>query len=309
MGAFVLPFTACSLQQGLNEEIATQQAVIQSPTVQPSETAPPPPTPLPFGLYGAKIMDMTYCTMDGEAQKWDIYMPAGGGPWPVVVNIHGGGWMTGDKEGATGFGGELREGYAVVSINYRLYPAIRFPKMVEDVKCAIRSLRAHATQFNLDPNRIAVVGVSAGGHLAALLGTSDQSAGWDVGEYLDQSSRVQVVVALAPATDLSQQFLEPTNQIQLLDLFGPQNLVLASPITHISPDDPPFLLIHGDQDKLIPVQQSQSMYAKLEEAGVPAELLIIKNAEHSLTAEEGSMTPTREEVESIFFEFLAAYLK
>jgi len=305
-GAFVLPFLACSLQPNPTQGIASP-----SPTqpVVPSETVAPPPSARPFDLYGAKIADITYCVMDGQPQKMDIYLPDRGGPWPMVVYVHGGSWMSGDKAETLGFGGELAEGYAVISLNYRLYPDVRFPKMIEDVKCAIRSLRAHAAQYNLDPNRIAAIGSSAGGHLVSLLGSSDQSAGWDVGEYLDQSSRVQAVVALAPATDFSQEFLDPENQMQLLDLFGQQNLLTASPITYVSPDDPPFLLIHGDQDTLLPMQQSQSMYTELQEAGVPSQLVIVKNADHSLSAADGSATPNSEQIRLIVFEFLAAYLR
>lgn len=248
--------------------------------------------------------------MDGEPQKMDVYLPNAGGPWPVLVYVHGGSWMTGDKAEAGMFvGGMTAQGYAVISLNYRLYPAARFPQMIEDVKCAIRSLRAHAQEFHLDAAHIAALGVSAGGHLVSLLGTSDQSAGWDVGEYLDQSSRVQAVIALAPATDLTQQFLSPETQVQLLEGFGTANVLTASPITHVTPNDPPFLLIHGDRDPLLPFQQSQAMYEKLIAAGVPAQLVIVKNGDHSLTAEDGSASPNLLEIHAIISEFLARYLQ
>jgi len=137
----------------------------------------------------------------------DVYFPDSGGPWPALVYVHGGSWMRGDKSEAMMFAGNMTsQGYLVVSINYRLYPPARFPAMIEDVKCAVRSLRAHAGEYNLDPDRIGAFGVSAGGHLVSLLGTSDQSDGWDVGEYLGQSSRVKAVIAMAPVTDLSRYF-------------------------------------------------------------------------------------------------------
>jgi acetyl esterase/lipase len=263
-----------------------------------------------FGSYGATIKNMTYCTMQGEPQKMDVYLPSAGGPWPVLVYVHGGSWMTGDKAEADMFvGGMTAEGYAVVSLNYRLYPAARFPQMIEDIKCAIRSLRAHAREFNLDADHIAALGVSAGGHLVSLLGTTDVSAGWDVGEYLEYSSRVQAVIALAPATDLTQQFLSPETQAQLLQGFGTANILTASPITHVSPGDPPFLLIHGDRDPLLPVQQSQAMYEQLIAAGVPAQLVIVQNGDHSLTAPDGSASPNLFEIHQIISEFLATHLK
>lgn len=178
-----------------------------------------------------------------------MYFPEAGGPWPALVYVHGGSWVHGDKSEAAMFARDMTvEGYLVVSINYRLYPAGKFPNMIEDVKCAVRSLRANAGQYNLDPKRVAAVGVSAGGHLVSLLGTSDESAGWDVGESLDQSSRVQAVVAMAPVTDLRREF--PNADIELMRRvgFGEDNIVQASPMTHVTADDPPFLLIHGDRE-------------------------------------------------------------
>ena len=199
-------------------------------------------------------------------------------------------------------------GYLVVSINYRLYPAAQFPAMIQDVKCAVRFLRANAAQYNLDPNRIGAVGVSAGGHLAALLGTTDASAGWDVGEYLDQSSRVQAVIAMAGVMDLSRNF--PNADIEAMRRvgFGEFNMVEASPISHVSPDAPPFLLIHGDRDEVVPVEQSQRMYERLVQANVPARLVVVQNAAHSFTAPEGT-TPTIPEVNQIILDFLAQHLQ
>jgi acetyl esterase/lipase len=262
-----------------------------------------------FDSYGATFLDVTYCTMDGQPQKMDVYLPPSGGPWPVLVYVHGGSWMSGDKSESRRLVNDMTaQGYAIVSLNYRLYPSIRFPRMIEDVKCAIRSLRAHARDFHLDGNRMAAIGMSAGGHLVSLLGTSDQSTGWDVGEYLEQSSRVQAVIALAPATDLTQQFLTSEQQSQLFDGFGEANLPAASPIMHITPEDPPFLLIHGQLDPLLPVQQSQSMYERLIAAGVPAQLVVVQNGDHGLTAVDGSARPTMEQIKQIMLDFLAAHL-
>lgn len=255
-------------------------------------------------------MNVTYCTPDSTPQTMDIYVPEAGGPWPVLVYVHGGAWMHGDKAEAGMFARSMTaQGYLVVSLNYRLYPSGRYPAMIEDVKCAIRSLRANAGQYNLDPNRIGAMGVSAGGHLVSLLGTSDPDAGFDVGEYRDQSSRVQAVIAMAPVTDLTRSF--PNADIEAMRQvgFGEDNIVQASPITHVTPDDPPFLLIHGDRDELVPVEQSQLMYDRLVQAGVPAQLIVVRNAGHSLTAPSGSATPTLSEINQAISDFLAQYLK
>jgi acetyl esterase/lipase len=276
----------------------------------PQPTSTPNPTSVPFQLYGHTLTDVTYCTIDNSPLKMDLYFPDSGGPWSALVYVHGGSWIHGDKAEAAGFAQIMAsQGYLVVSINYRLYPTARYPAMIHDVKCAIRSLRANADQYNLDPNRIAALGISAGGHLVALAGTSDQSPGLDVGEYLDQSSRVRAVVVMAPVTDLTRSF--PNADIELMRQvgFGEDNILQASPITHVTEDDPPFLLIHGDQDEVVPVEQSKLMYDRLVQANVPAQLVIVKNARHSLTASDGSATPTLAEINQIILNFLAQYLK
>jgi acetyl esterase/lipase len=239
----------------------------------------------------------------------DVYFPDSGGPWPALVYVHGGAWMHGDKSDVGMFARLMTaQGYLVVSVNYRLYPEGTFPAMIQDVKCAVRFLRANAAQYNLDPNRVGAVGVSAGGHLVSLLATTDASAGWDVGEYLDQSSQVQAVIAMAGVMDLSRKF--PNTDIEAMKRvgFGEHNVAEASPITHVTSDDPPFLLIHGERDEVVPSEQSQLMYERLMQAGVPAQLVLVKNGRHSLTAPDGSATPTLGEINQIIQDFLAKYL-
>jgi acetyl esterase/lipase len=292
------PLLSCSFEQ-------------TSPTAtpQPTATQTPNPSPTPFPLYGEALTDVPYCTTGASLQKMDLYFPDSGGPWPVLAYVHGGSWMHGDKTEAIVFADRMTsQGYLLVSINYRLYPEGKFPNMIEDVKCAIRFLRAHAGEYNLDPNRIAAMGPSAGGHLVSLLGASDVSAGWDVGEYLDQSSRVQAVIAMAPVTDLTRKF--PNADIEAMRGvgFGEDNIVRASPITHVTPDDPPFLFIHGDRDEVVPFEQSQLIYDRLVQTNVPAQLVIVKNAGHSLTTPDGSATPTFDEINQIILNFLAAHL-
>jgi acetyl esterase/lipase len=253
-------------------------------------------------------MNVTYCSPDHSPQNMDVYFPDAGGPWPVLVYVHGGAWMHGDKSEAGMFARLMTaQGYLVVSVNYRLYPEAQFPAMIQDVKCAIRSLRANAAQYNLDPNRIGAVGVSAGGHLVSLLGTTDASAGWDVGEYLDQSSHVQAVIAMAGVMDLSRNF--PNADIEAMKRvgFGEYNVAEASPVTHVTSTTPPFLLIHGDRDELVPVEQSQLMYDRLIQENVPAQFVVVKNARHSMTA-PGGTTPTFAEINQIIQNFLQTHL-
>jgi acetyl esterase/lipase len=298
-------------------------SISQIPTPTPIPTATPTPSPVPtptiaFKKFGATELDVTYCTPNGVSQKMDIYYPATGGPWPVLLYVHGGGWSRGDKAEGVGWRSMAERGFLVVSVNYRLasYES-KFPAMIEDVKCAVRYLRAHAPEYNLDPNHIGAVGVSAGGHLVDLLGVADASAGWDTGEYNDQSSRVQAVVTIAGISDLTFTrgvYASPDSAAMMVyhafdEMPGAASpkLLAASPVTYITPDDPPFLIIHGDLDNIVPVEQSQVLDEQLRRSGVPVKLVIIKNGTHSIDGE--NISPTAEEVANLITIFLEEHLK
>ncbi len=284
-------------------------APLPSPTPNPTDT--PMPTSTPFGLYGQSLLDVTYCSPEGQAQTLDMYFPKSGGPWPVFLYVHGGSWNAGDKAEGKGWSYLNDSGYLVVSVNYRLAAYnIKFPAMIQDVKCGVRYLRAHAAEYNLNPDRIGALGASAGGHLVALLGTSDEKAGWDVGEYLDQSSRVQAVVAEAVFSDFTQPM---PNSIAMAIYFAigalpgsvSEETSSASPVTYVTPDDPPFLILHGEKDGYAPVQQAEELDSKLKAAGVASTLIIVKGGQHSLNSNDGSPTdPTQEQLSQAILDFL-----
>jgi acetyl esterase/lipase len=269
------------------------------------------PAPTPFDRYGQELIDVPYCSLGGQPQNMDIYFPDSGGPWPVFLYVHGGGWDKGDKAEGAGWEYLNGQGYLVVSVNYRLAAYnVKFPAMIQDVKCAVRYLRAHTGEYNLDPNRIAALGASAGGHLVALLGTSDTGAGWDVGEYLDQSSRVQAVVTEAVFSDFTQPMpnsISVAIYFALGELPGTTSPVLeaASPVTYVTPDDPPFLIIHGEKDGYAPVDQAKTLDARLKAAGVSSQLVVVQNGEHGLTSVNGDPTvPSSDEISRIILDFL-----
>ena len=166
-----------------------------APAQNSQRATPPPSTPPPVPAGVTAHRDVAYVTNAHQRQKLDLYVPEkGDGPFPIIVWIHGGAWMSGDKNGCPPLSsGFVARGYAGVSLDYRLSGDAIFPAQIEDCKAAIRWLRAHAKEYRLDPTRIGVWGASAGGHLVALLGTSGDSQEFDVGENLDQSSRVQAV--------------------------------------------------------------------------------------------------------------------
>jgi acetyl esterase/lipase len=280
------------------------------PTLTPTVT--PTPSPTPFPLYGKSLLDVTYCLMDTLPQKLDIYLPDKGGPWPLVIYVHGGSWMNGDKAEAAGLAKWLNPlGYAVASLNYRMFPSVRFPSFIQDTKCGVRFLRAHAAEYNLDPDHFAAWGASAGGHIVAMLGVADPSAGWDVGQYTEQSSRVQAVIDMSGPANLSVGFLKSGLQTVIFSVFGMTKGIqeIGSPVTYATADDPPFLIIHGDQDPIVPVGQGQAMYDALIKAGVSAKLVIVKNGLHDLTAAGAAPTvPTQEEIARMELDFLASTL-
>ena len=258
-------------------------------TVRKRTPTPSTEPPLAAITPGALSIDVTYCTTpEGVDLTMDVYQPKVlDGPSPVVMYVHGGGWTGGDKSDGAGtmFFPELqRRGYLVVSINYRLAPMYKFPSQIQDVKCAIRYFRANAAAYNLDPDRIGAMGSSAGGHLVALLGTVTTEAAWDDGPYAGQFGRVQAVVDMFGPTDLvSMAYIQNKRlEARVFGLTDPQDPLFQnySPITHVTSDDPPFLILHGDQDETVPLEQSQVFYDKLIEMGVPAELVVVKNAAH-----------------------------
>ena len=256
--------------------------------------------------------DITYCTVDGVDLKMDMYFPKGTtGITPLAVFIHGGGWSKGDKSAGAGvadYPSLLDAGFTVASLDYRLAPQYKFPAMIEDVKCAIRSLRANANQYNIDPDRIGVWGLSAGSHLSILIGVTDQSAGFDVGQYLDQSSRVKAVVDMSGPASLGMNF-SPAFVKARDEVFGNYDLAKASPVTYVSPDDPPFLIIQGDKDIVVPIAsgQAQELYDKLTSAGVPAQMVVVKGGPHTLDAPNES--PSRAELTKMIVDFFGRNLK
>lgn len=295
---------------------ASTQTALAAPTFTPTATPYPTviTTPIVPGLIQRNI---TYCE-NIVPLKMDVYFPTtGSGPSPVLLYIHGGSWIVGDK--SAGF--MLDEipliaaaGYFIASIDYRLAPEYPFPAMVEDAKCAVRFLKAHAGELNINPDKIAALGVSAGGYIATMVGLADETAGWDNGQYLEQSSRVKAVVDLFGPTDFTDPAYQAKLQkkgFQLFNNVSPnlEMLKAASPITYVSAGDPAFLIIQGDQDQIVPPIQSQKLYDLLVAAGVPAYLQMVTNAGHNLLSAGGPVSPTRKQMTDAYIQFLDFFVK
>jgi acetyl esterase/lipase len=243
-------------------------------------------------------LDQPYAGNSNPKQAVDVYVPKQAGkPLPVVALIHGGGWVNGDRLGYASLAIQLaRTGeYAAVTVGYRLSGEASWPAQIHDCKAAIRWIRANARALNLDPDKIAVWGSSAGGHLSSLLGTSGDVAELegDLGPYKGVSSRVQAVVNLCGPEDFTQALVFNKNGQPVWDdaavtglLGGPATerkaeARAASPVTHVTPDDPPFITFHGTADQRVAFRHAEVIHAALQKAGVPSLLVPITDGGHS----------------------------
>jgi acetyl esterase/lipase len=230
-----------------------------------------------------------------------VLPPSGADRVPAVLFFHGGGWRRGSRHSlGPAFAGAdpspfeqvAQAGVAVASIDYRLSGEAVWPAQLHDAKAAVRWLRARAPELGIDPERIAAWGESAGGHLAELLGlTTDEARLEGETGLTGPSSRVAAVVAWyapsdvrAVATDLGADPGDPgTREAQLLGApvpDVPEAAAQASPVTHVSPIAPPFLLLHGGADRLVPCVQSERLHAALQAVGCPVELELLEGADH-----------------------------
>lgn len=237
-------------------------------------------------------LDVTYVTRErGGDQKLDLYLPSGKGPFPLVLRIHGGAWRAGSKrDGVPIF--LVDAGFAVASVEYRFIPAYPFPAQIQDCKAALRFLREHAAGFDIDPGRVAVMGDSAGAHLAALMGLAPDAPALTDAPDSRTSERVRAVVDFYGPSDLeivSKDFNAAAHPDlvgiidELLGVPAKENLDAvraASPVTYVDKTDPPFMILQGEADDIVPSVHSKTLDAALTKAGVPSELILIPGCGH-----------------------------
>ena len=255
-----------------------------------------PPTP-GTGTF-TTITNIEYARVGNDPLDLDLRIPDGGGPFPVIVYLHSGAWITGDRSGGPAIR-QASRGYAVASIDYPLAPQYIWPSQIEACKAAVRWLRANADRFHLDPTRIGGFGTSAGGHLAAMLGTTADRPEFEGPELGNPqfSSAVKVVVDLYGPVDLleiDEQKLPCYGNLSANSPYMPPSLLMGCPIqqckdktetsnpmNYITPDDPPFLIMQGQLDCLTPWQQSKMLYDALRADGVDATLYLLPTAQHA----------------------------
>lgn len=234
----------------------------------------------PYGLprSGEKVVrNVTFARPNNHPLRMDIYVPKTPTPPPVVVWIFGGSWKFGSKAYHVNLRDLTRSGIAVAAIEYRLSGTAIYPAQLQDCQAAVDWLRAHGAEMGIDPKRIGISGESSGGHLAALLGTVEGKA------------KIQAVCALYPPTDLvtlGAKYENPKKFSNIDRLLGGRvsgRIPLAkaaSPVEHVSSNSPPFLLIHGAKDTLVPLEQSQKVDEKLKRVGVESRLIVVPEKGH-----------------------------
>lgn len=233
--------------------------------------------------FAANHLNLEYGEANGEKLLLDAHVPESDGKFPVAIIVHGGGWMAGDKEtDIVPVLAPVTTNFVWFSINYRLAPTNRWPACFDDVQTAIRWVKKHAAEFKGDPDRIALIGYSAGGHLATLAGT-----------HANADAKVQAVIGFAPPTDLvsdNERRGGLTPSMQALFGFDSTNITDEaqktlrenSPLTYVQSDLPPFLIVQGSADKTVPINQSLAFQEKLKTAGVSCDFITITNAQHRI---------------------------
>jgi len=232
---------------------------------------------------GTAHRNLTYC----NSQTLDLYIPRAAvtRPLPIAMYVHGGGMTTGDKSDLNPvfLDALASAGYAVTSVNYRLAPQFKYPAQIEDVKCAIRYLRAKASRYGLNGSEIFAFGTSVGGQLVALAALTGPHLAFDVGPYATEPSNLTAVADIfgpANLTEGASGFSSPSDTQQVFGKNDHRDLVLASPTHFVAPNSPPILLVQGVDDTLVLKSQSIELYKDLKAAGDQARLILVQNMGH-----------------------------
>jgi acetyl esterase/lipase len=328
--------------------------IVVSGVIMALPTRPSAPEPLEPGTDQISIehnLEFATYTLGGQEQTLllDLYLPASNAPVPVLVFVHGGGWIEGSKIDCPG-NAFARYSYAVACVDYRLAPVHGgcpaesiFPAQIQDVKAAVRWLRIHADEYRLDPKHFGAFGDSSGGHLASLLGTSAGESGLQGTQNPGVSDKVQAVADWYGPVDVTQSPPEivftddpcsssfralsekyggeaipyfywtfawaaflggPLDDTQVL-----QQARLASPLTYIDAADPPFLIIHGEMDGMVPIEQSALLAAALQKAGVEVTFLRLPKNGHNYCDPGGTCQDVIPEFLDPTLQFFEKYLK
>jgi acetyl esterase/lipase len=237
--------------------------------------------------YEAKI-DLIYNKIANWEGRMDVYSnPTSKKPTPIVVNIHGGGWNHGVKESQTGFGSFFKEGFAVANVEYRLVAVSPAPGAIEDIRCALIYLYKHATELNIDTNKVVLMGASAGAHLALMTGLLGNNKKFDTNCGNNEPNiKVAAVIDKYAPTDLKLLLRGSVKRWLANNYENEEFIESVSPLYYVNENSPPILIVHGTNDQLIPFQQSTMFYEKLKENGIRTELIPVEGGGHGQFSKE-----------------------
>ncbi len=264
---------------------------------------------------GPKVQKgIVYSTVDKTELKLDIVQPAGDGPFPLIIWFHGGGYQTGDRgvymETMTSL---AKLGYAGATIDYRLAPKHKWPAPLEDARMALSFLRGRSKDYKIDPDRVGAAGISAGGHLALMLGLAPQAgkpAGIRAVVNIFGPSDFSTLTPTAAGDAILRETMGKDMNAILRDLLGTSDrrakiMAEASPLTYVAKGNPPVLTLHGSEDSICPLAQSKVLHEALKKAGVTEKLLVVEGAGHDADWPDDK----RDTVNRVFLEFLDKHLK
>jgi acetyl esterase/lipase len=258
--------------------------------------------------------DVEYSIVNKKSLSMDLYFPSvQDSNMPAVIYVHGGAWASGNKESGPGLLVIARlvdAGFVVAAVDYRLAPRYVFPAQIIDIKTAIRFLRKNSAVFGIDPLRIGAFGTSAGGHLVSLAGLTPGNPEFSGKDYIEESDSLAAVADLFGPADLDKLFVGIERTLAK-SIFGDGEdaLKIGSPVEYVSENAPPFLIVQGDRDLVVPLYQSELFYQTLLQRGNYAELLIVENAGHGFIPSGGRITPSLVEIADRVTDFFKTYLK
>ncbi|MDX1979671.1 MAG: alpha/beta hydrolase [Bryobacteraceae bacterium] len=270
---------------------------------QQKKAAPKMDPPLQIPANVEVRRDLVYTKIGARELHLDLYLPkSGSGSFPAVVYVHGGGWSGGNKSAFSRQAAHMAaKGFVGACVEYRLSGEAQYPAALDDVKAAIRWMRANAATYRVRPDRIGAAGGSAGGHLVALAGVTGKG-----------DTAVQAVAAFNPAVDFLDFGKRAGNGQNSVSKFlgktyteDPKLWESASPLAQVHKNAPPFLFLHGTADPTVPYKQSTDMQAALQKLGVKAELFSAPDAVHGFFNRPPWFEPTLRRMEQFFFETLA----
>lgn len=239
--------------------------------------------------------DVVYGHKEGLAMTFDVFEPTANSNGAAVLFMVSGGWYSKwspPEQAQKQFRPLTDEGFTVFAVRHGSSPKFSIPEAISDVRRSVRYIRLNADQFKIDPNRIGVFGMSAGGHLSLMLGTASDEGDADSQDPIERvSDRVNAVVAYVAPTDLRIMVRSATDRLPAYDRFPALDLdmsgaELASPLVHVTPDDAPTLLLAGAKDDLVPIMHSEKIHAAFKEAKLTSELIRFENAGHGFGGED-----------------------